>query len=92
MPMQVDVGMQFLFDQVLVHYSGLCSVDCWMANWVWLHVDSVKIKSLSVISPVASLDSIRVQQGDNLKDETIKEDLGLSTILSKHIKHPLKEE
>ena len=91
MAVKIHVDVQSLL-AVLMHYSSLGSVDCRVSHWVGLSVHSIQIEALSVVSPVASLYSIRVQQRDNLEDKSVEQLFGLHLVLCQEIKHTLQEE
>ena len=90
MTMQVNVDVQLPF-VVLVQYGKLSSIDCRMTYRVWLSIHSVKVQSLSVVSPVAALNAIWIEQWHNLEHVGVKERFGLRPILRKHVKHALEE-
>ena len=60
-----------------------------MAHWVGIGVHTIQIETLCIVSPVATLNSIRVQQGDNLEDEFVQKHSCLRPICSHEIEHAL---
>ena len=67
-------------------------VDCWVKNGVWFAINAVEIQPLRIAAPIASLDTIWVQQRHKLEHEAGEEQTSLGPIGTKEVKHALMEE
>ena len=76
---------------VFMDYRSFHCIYRWMSQWVRIDVHSIEIQSLSIVPPVATVDTIWVQKWYNLEDESLQKGLCLDAEIRQKIEHTLKE-
>ena len=89
--MQISIDVQLALNCVLVHDGRFDRVDCRVKHWVWFAINAVKIQALRIAAPIASFDTIWVQQRHKLEHEAREEQTSLGPVGTKEVKHALME-
>ena len=71
MPVQVHINVKLLLS-VLVNDGGFDCVDCRVEDWVGIYIHAIEIKALRVVPPVATIDTVWVQQRHYFEDEPME--------------------